>query len=81
MGLLDMIKGKKQIIPNAEATSQPAKADVTNKAVPRVKGNKASTLGELKASGYRAVPLREEMRRNLLDMIRKKQDFPWHHRF
>ncbi|MBI2853018.1 MAG: magnesium chelatase [Chloroflexi bacterium] len=39
--------------------------------------NEARTIGELKASGYKPVPLREEMRRNLLSMIRDKQDlFP-----
>ncbi|MBI2836654.1 MAG: magnesium chelatase [Chloroflexi bacterium] len=39
--------------------------------------NEARTIGELKASGYSPVPLREEMRRNLLSMIREKKDlFP-----
>jgi magnesium chelatase subunit I len=41
------------------------------------KRSKAKTIGELKASGYKAVPLREEMRHNLIDMIkRKKTIFP-----
>ena len=41
------------------------------------KRKKAKTIGELKASGYSVVPLREEMRRNLIDMIkRKKTIFP-----
>lgn len=37
----------------------------------------ARTIGELKASGYAPVSLREEMRRNLLSMIREKKElFP-----
>jgi magnesium chelatase subunit I len=39
--------------------------------------NKARTVGELRASGYTPVPVREEMRRNLIAMIRaKKEIFP-----
>ncbi len=39
--------------------------------------NKIGTIGELKASGYQPVSLREEMRRNLLAMITEKKDiFP-----
>jgi magnesium chelatase subunit I len=39
--------------------------------------NTAGTIGELKASGYRPVPIREEMRRNLMAMIREKKEiFP-----
>ncbi len=34
---------------------------------------KAKTIGELKASGYQSVPIKEEMRRNLLAMIKKKK--------
>jgi len=41
------------------------------------KRKKAKTIGELKASGYQPVPLREEMRRNLIAMIKKKKNiFP-----
>ncbi len=41
------------------------------------KGNKARTIGELKASGYRLVSIREEMRRNLIAMMREKKNiFP-----
>jgi len=37
----------------------------------------AKTIGELKASGYRPVSIREELRRNLIRMIRDKVDiFP-----
>lgn len=40
-------------------------------------GNKATTIGELKASGYKPVSVREELRRNLIRMIREKADiFP-----
>jgi magnesium chelatase subunit I len=35
--------------------------------------NKPKTLGELKASGYRPLSVREEMRRNLISMIREKK--------
>lgn len=39
--------------------------------------NKARTVGELRASGYTPVPVREEMRRNLIAMIKaKKEIFP-----
>jgi magnesium chelatase subunit I len=42
-----------------------------------VKRRKAKTIGELKASGYRHVSIKEEMRRNLIDMIKKKKEiFP-----
>ncbi len=41
------------------------------------KRKKAKTIGELRASGYQTASIREEMRRNLLTMIRKKKDiFP-----
>jgi len=41
------------------------------------KGNKARTIGELKASGYKMVSIREEMRRNLIALIREKKNiFP-----
>jgi magnesium chelatase subunit I len=39
--------------------------------------NKTKTIGELKASGYKPVSVREELRRNLIKMIRAKKDiFP-----
>ncbi len=37
------------------------------------KPDKASTLGDLKASGYRTIPLRTELRRNLLAKIAKRE--------
>ncbi len=41
------------------------------------KRSKARTIGKLKASGYRPVPIKEEMRRNLIAMIKRKKDiFP-----
>ena len=41
------------------------------------KSKKPKTIGELKKSGYKHVSLREEMRRNLITMIRKKKNiFP-----
>ncbi|MBI2329260.1 MAG: magnesium chelatase [Chloroflexi bacterium] len=41
------------------------------------KQKKAKTFGELKASGYQSIPLREEMRRNLIAMIKKRKNiFP-----
>ena len=42
-----------------------------------VKRRKARTIGELISSGYRPVSVKEEMRRNLIDMIKKKKEiFP-----
>lgn len=42
-----------------------------------IKGNKARTIGELKASDYKPKPLRQEMRHNLLTMIKDKREiFP-----
>ena len=39
--------------------------------------SRASTLGELKDSGYRVVSVREEMRRNLIDKIKANEElFP-----
>jgi len=41
------------------------------------KRSKVKTIGELKASGYKPAPIREEMRRNLLAMIKKRRNiFP-----
>ncbi len=41
------------------------------------KKNKAKTIGELKASGYQPFPIREEMRRNLIAMIKERENiFP-----
>lgn len=41
------------------------------------KSKKAQTIGELKASDYQPVSVKEEIRRNLITAIRKKQDiFP-----
>ncbi len=39
----------------------------------RKKGKKPSTIGELRASGYEAVTVREELRRNLIEKIQKGQ--------
>jgi len=41
------------------------------------KRRKARTIGELKASGYKPVSVREEMRHNLIAMLKKKKErFP-----
>ncbi len=41
------------------------------------KWSKTKTIGKLKASGYQPVSIREEMRRNLIDMVKKrKKIFP-----
>ncbi len=41
------------------------------------KQSKAKTIGGLKASGYKPVSIREEMRRNLIAMIKRRKDiFP-----
>ncbi|MGA9118082.1 MAG: magnesium chelatase, partial [Bacteroidota bacterium] len=39
--------------------------------------NKPKTLGELKAAGYKVVPVKEEMRHNLIEKLRRKEElFP-----
>jgi magnesium chelatase subunit I len=38
-----------------------------------VTGGRPGTIGELRASGYRPVPIKEEMRRNLLAMVRENR--------
>ncbi len=38
-----------------------------------VRQNRAKSIGELKASGYETAPVREEMRRNLLAMMRERK--------
>jgi magnesium chelatase subunit I len=69
MGLFDEIRKKREV----PAERKESERNVT----PRVTGNGARTLGELKASGYRPVSLRKEMRRNLLGMIKRKENvFP-----
>lgn len=41
------------------------------------KWSKVKTIGKLKASGYQPVSIRKEMRRNLIDMIKKRKNiFP-----
>ena len=41
------------------------------------KQSKARSIGELRASGYQPVPVREEMRRNLIAMMKERKDiFP-----
>jgi len=75
MGLFDALKKKKEVAPVKE--TPPVVTAVETKAPPRVKGSKPGTIGELKVAGYKTVPLREEMRRNLLEMIRQKKNiFP-----
>ena len=38
---------------------------------------KPSTLGELRSSGYKVVPVKHELRRNLISKMRKGEDmFP-----
>jgi magnesium chelatase subunit I len=87
MGLFDIFK-KKEVMP--EPVKEPVKEEVktappvavkseikTGAALPKPKTGKPGTVGELKATGYKTVPLREEMRKNLLNMIRQKKSvFP-----
>jgi magnesium chelatase subunit I len=63
------MKKKKEATPAATAVGEKPVAKTT----PKAKSGKPETIGELKAAGYKTVSLREEMRRNLLDMIRKKK--------
>jgi magnesium chelatase subunit I len=46
---------------------------VTFKAKTMAKWSKTKTIGELKEAGYRPVPVREEMRRNLISLIKEKK--------
>jgi magnesium chelatase subunit I len=34
---------------------------------------RARTLGELKAIGYEVLPIKEEMRRNLIEKLRRRE--------
>ncbi len=54
----------------ASKPSAPAKSSGSNN---KDNQGRPVTIGQLKASGYRAVPIKEEMRRNLLAMIKEKQ--------
>jgi len=41
---------------------------------------RAKTIGELKESGYKPASVREELRRNMIKMIREKKNIFRHHR-
>jgi magnesium chelatase subunit I len=56
------------VIPKMADKSE--KGDITGITVAQ---DKPKTLGELKASGYQPLPIREEMRRNLISMIKGKK--------
>ena len=36
--------------------------------------DKIKTLGELKRSGYKSVPVKDEIRKNLIESIRNKEN-------
>ena len=38
------------------------------------KRNKASTIGMIKTSGYKSVPVKEEIKRNMIAMIKRKMN-------
>jgi magnesium chelatase subunit I len=60
-----------EIKKNPPATSSPAEKTENT---PSPSGqNRPRTIGELKASGYKSVPIREEMRRNLIALIKAKK--------
>jgi len=54
----------------SETSSTAEKPDNTNGPSGQ---NRPRTIGELKASGYKPVPIREEMRRNLIALIKAKR--------
>ena len=55
------------------AMTEPIKSGNTNNTGDVAAGSKPGTLGELKASGYKPLTIREEMRRNLIAMIKAKK--------
>ncbi len=55
------------------AMASPVKPENTNNPGDPTAGNKPGTLGELKASGYKPLSIREEMRRNLIALIKAKK--------
>jgi magnesium chelatase subunit I len=55
------------------AGTKSAKKPVTTESPGGGARKRPQTLGELKASGYKPLPIREEMRRNLIAMIRAKK--------
>jgi magnesium chelatase subunit I len=55
------------------AMTKPVKSENTNNPGDATAGNKPGTLGELKASGYKSLSIREEMRRNLIETIKAKK--------
>ncbi len=72
--LIAMIKKPKNIFPGIKGEKPKNLKDLRGSVAKR---NKAKTIGELKASGYQPVSLREEMRHNLIAMIKKREQvFP-----
>ena len=57
---------------DSAAMTEPVKSENTNNPGDVIAGNKPGTIGELKASGYKPLSIREEMRRNLIAMIKAK---------
>jgi magnesium chelatase subunit I len=55
------------------AMTSPVKPENTNNPGDATAGNNPGTLGELKASGYKSLSIREEMRRNLIATIKAKK--------
>src|SRR3990172_735569 len=62
------------IKPPAQSPLKPVEPPATTGAAPGpAASHQPHTLGELKASGYRPIPIREEMRRNLIALIKAKK--------
>ncbi len=55
------------------AMASPVKSENTSNPGDDTAGNKPGTLGELKGSGYKSLSIREEMRRNLIGLIKEKK--------
>jgi magnesium chelatase subunit I len=55
------------------AGSKPTEKPETTESPGGAVRDRPQTLGELKTSGYKSLPIREEMRRNLIAMIRAKK--------
>jgi magnesium chelatase subunit I len=65
------------ISPKSSAGKPPAPTTQRDAAGVSTDSERPRTIGELKASGYTPVSMKEEMRRNLISLIRKKKEvFP-----
>ena len=72
MGFLFKRQKKEEKISEAEVKTPVTSVKTELSGVPSAPG-KPHTIGELKASGYRSLSIKAEMRRNLIKLIKAKQ--------